>query len=89
MHYSDRRSQYASDAFQEALGAARIVCSMSRRGNCYDCYDNAVIESFFGTLKVERVHRLTFPAFGGHRVKQRPTISIRTPPAPVAQTRRG
>ena len=57
VHHSDRGSQYASEAFQEALGAAGIVCSMSRRGNCWD---NAVVESFFGTLKVELVHRRRF-----------------------------
>ena len=57
LHHSDRGSQYASGAFQEALGAAQIVCSMSRRGNCYD---NAVVESFFGTLKQEMVHRRRF-----------------------------
>ncbi len=57
VHHSDRGSQYASEAFQEALGAVGIVCSMSRRGNCWD---NAVVESFFGTLKVELVHRCRF-----------------------------
>jgi transposase InsO family protein len=57
LHHSDRGSQYASETFQEALGAAGIVCSMSRRGNCWD---NAVVESFFGTLKQELVHRCRF-----------------------------
>jgi transposase InsO family protein len=57
LHHSDRGSQYASGAFQEALGAAGIVCSMSRRGNCWD---NAVVESFFGTLKNEVAHRCRF-----------------------------
>ena len=57
LHHSDRGSQYASGAFQEALSAAGAVCSMSRRGNCFD---NAVVESFFGTLKVELVHRCRF-----------------------------
>jgi transposase InsO family protein len=53
IHHSDRGSQYASRAFQEMLAAHRITCSMSRKG---DCYDNAVAESFFGTLKRELVN---------------------------------
>ena len=57
LHHSDRGSQYASLEFQGALAAAGGVCSMSRRGNCFD---NAVVESFFGTLKVELVHRCRF-----------------------------
>jgi transposase InsO family protein len=50
LHHSDRGSQYASEDYQEALRAAGFICSMSRRGNCWD---NAVAESFFGTLKSE------------------------------------
>jgi transposase InsO family protein len=57
IHHSDRGSQYASAGFREALGAAEIACSMSRRGNCYD---NAAVESFFGTLKQELVNRCRF-----------------------------
>jgi putative transposase len=49
-HHSDRGSQYASEDYRALLGAEGIVCSMSRRGNCWD---NAVVESFFGTLKTE------------------------------------
>jgi transposase InsO family protein len=52
VHHSDRGSQYASAAYQQALAAQEIVCSMSRRANCWD---NAVAESFFATLKVELV----------------------------------
>jgi len=54
MHHSDRGSQYASAAFQSLLRAENISCSMSRRGNCWD---NAMMESFFATLKKERVHQ--------------------------------
>jgi transposase InsO family protein len=54
LHHSDRGSQYASDQFQETLGRHGLRCSMSRRGNCWD---NAVVESFFGTLKQELVYR--------------------------------
>jgi transposase InsO family protein len=53
VHHSDRGSQYASGDYRAALDAAGIDCSMSRRGNCYD---NAVAESFFATLKTELVH---------------------------------
>lgn len=50
LHHSDRGSQYASDAYQELLREHVIIGSMSRRGNCWD---NAVVESFFGKLKTE------------------------------------
>ena len=53
IHHSDRGSQYASKAFKRLLKAHGIKGSMSRKG---DCWDNAVVESFFGTLKQERVH---------------------------------
>lgn len=54
LYHSDQGSQYASDDFQELLKAHGITCSMSRRGNCWD---NAVVESFFGTLKTELIYR--------------------------------
>jgi len=50
IHHSDRGVQYASAAFQRRLAEHGIACSMSRKG---DCYDNAMMESFFGTLKTE------------------------------------
>ena len=50
MFHSDQGSQYASDDYRELLDARGIECSMSRKG---DCWDNAVVESFFGTLKTE------------------------------------
>ena len=52
IHHSDRGSQYASKAFRQLLKAHDIKGSMSRKG---DCWDNAVVESFFGSLKQERV----------------------------------
>ena len=55
--HSDRGSQYASHAYQQALKSNGITCSMSRRGNCWD---NAVAESFFSTLKTELVHKVIF-----------------------------
>ena len=54
IHHSDRGSQYTSDDFRDELEAHKIQCSMSGTGNCYD---NAVVESFFGLLKRERVNR--------------------------------
>ena len=55
--HSDRGSQYASDDYQKQLKKAGIVCSMSRRGNCWD---NAPTESFFASLKKEMVYRTRF-----------------------------
>jgi transposase InsO family protein len=51
--HSDRGSQYCSKDYQVLIRRHRLVCSMSAKGNCYD---NAVAESFFHTLKVEVVH---------------------------------
>lgn len=53
IHHSDRGRQYASYAYQALLRGYGITQSMSRSGNCYD---NAYMESFFGTLKTELVH---------------------------------
>jgi putative transposase len=50
LHHSDRGVQYACDDYRTALAAARMICSMSRRANCYD---NASMESFWSTLKTE------------------------------------
>ena len=57
VYHSDRGVQYASAKFRETLSRFGITPSMSRKGNCYD---NAVAESFFDTLKVELVHRYKF-----------------------------
>ena len=53
VHHSDRGSQYASDSYRGLLDQYGIECSMSRKGNCWD---NAVIESFFGSFKQEWAH---------------------------------
>ncbi len=50
LHHSDRGVQYAAQDFQRALERLKAVPSMSRKGNCWD---NAVVESFFGTMKCE------------------------------------
>jgi putative transposase len=57
LHHSDRGSQYSSDDFRDLLKKHGIECSMSRRGNCYD---NAPVESFFSSLKRERIRRQTY-----------------------------
>lgn len=60
IHHSDRGSQYCSTAYQSLLSRHGFTCSMSGKGNCYD---NAVMESFYHTLKVELVY--------GHRYRTR------------------
>ncbi len=57
LHHSDRGSQYTSDAYQKTLRTLGIECSMSRRG---DCYDNAVAERFFWSLKHEWTKHETY-----------------------------
>jgi len=57
LFHSDRGVQFASADFRQALSQAGLVASMSRKGNCYD---NAYIESFWSTLKLELVYRRTF-----------------------------
>jgi len=64
LHHSDRGSQFASGDYRKALDEAKITCSMSRRG---DCWDNAVIESFFGTLKQELLYELPLQTRAGTR----------------------
>ena len=54
LHHSDRGVQYACGDYRDLLRSQGIECSMSRTG---DCYDNAVVESFFKTLKVELVYQ--------------------------------
>lgn len=54
LHHSDQGCTYASEDYQRMLDAHGITCSMSRRG---DCYDNAVMEAFFSSLKSELTDR--------------------------------
>ena len=58
IHHSDRGVQYASGPYRATLARHGLVQSMSRKGNCLD---NAPMESFFGSLKTELVHRASFP----------------------------
>ena len=64
LHHSDRGSQYGSADYGGRLAARGIAVSMSRPG---DCWDNAVVESFFGTLKQELIHRARQLAFAETR----------------------
>ncbi len=64
LHHTDQGSPYASDDYQRLLRTNRLTCSMSRRGNCYD---NAVVESFFSTLKAELGER--FPTHAAAKVE--------------------
>ena len=57
LFHSDRGIQYASKEYRQALGCAKAVASMSRKANCYD---NATMESFWSTLKLELVYRQSF-----------------------------
>jgi len=59
LHHSDRGCTYTCEDYQTYLAARGITCSMSRRA---DCYDNAVMESFFATVKKEEADR--FPSYG-------------------------
>jgi transposase InsO family protein len=64
LHHSDRGIQYAAGDYQRLLAKHGIACSMSRKGNCWD---NAVVESFFHTLKVELVHHRRYLTRGEAR----------------------
>lgn len=57
IHHSDQGSQYASEDFRQLLTANGITGSMSRRGSCWN---NAVVESFFGSLKQEVVQWVSY-----------------------------
>lgn len=64
LHHSDRGSQYCCDAYQQQLDDAGLIPSMSRTGNCYD---NAVMESFWGTLKRELIYQQPNGRFASHQ----------------------
>jgi putative transposase len=82
IHHSDRGVQYASEAFRKLLESHGIEGSMSRKG---DCWDNAVVESFFGTFEVRAGPQAQLPdprgSQSGHRrvhhdVLQQPTAAF-------------
>ena len=57
IHHSDRGSQYACGEYRKLMNEHGLICSMSRKG---DCWDNAAMESFFHSMKVERVHHCDY-----------------------------
>ncbi len=65
LHHSDRGSQYASHDYRDVLSDNGIICSMSRKGNCWD---NAVVESFFATIKKDLIHRRPWPTIKAARI---------------------
>lgn len=73
VHHSDRGSQYASASYQALLEQHGIECSMSKAG---DCYDNAVIESFFGTFKQEWAHHHRWAGLADARVATHDYIEV-------------
>ena len=73
IHHSDRGSQYASNDYQQALQEKKIQVSMSKKA-C--CYDNAVVESFFGSLKQELVYRRRFATRAAARVAVEDYIEV-------------
>jgi transposase InsO family protein len=64
IHHSDRGSQYAATGYRKVLSAACMIQSMSRKGNCWD---NAPMESCFGTLKTELVHQACYQSWHAAR----------------------
>ena len=67
IHHSDQGVQYACEVFQQLLDRHQITCSMSRAGNCYD---NAAMESFWGTYKQELVYPQHFQKKSPEEVKR-------------------
>lgn len=65
LHHSDRGCQYTSRGYRSCLLEVGVVVSMSRKGNCWD---NAVMESFFGSLKEECVGNTIYPSYEAARV---------------------
>jgi putative transposase len=68
LHHSDRGVQYACDDYRDLLEEHRMQCSMSGVG---DCYDNAAMESFWGTLKQELLYQQPEGRFGTHEQARR------------------
>jgi putative transposase len=89
LHHSDRGSQYTSRVYQVCLEQSKIIASMSRKGNCWD---NSVMESFFGTLKDEcvgntiysshdeaRSELFTYMEVYYNRIRRHSTLGYRSP----------
>ncbi len=84
MHHSDRGSQYASKVYQHALKNMQMTCSMRQKG---DCFDNAVVESFFASLKREKCDGASYPTRDIAQQHVLPTYSsfttVNAPTAPL------
>jgi transposase InsO family protein len=76
IHHSDRGSQYATANYRKVLDAAGMIQSMSRKGNCWD---NAPMESCFGTIKTELVHQACYQTRDAARHDLFTYIEGRTP----------
>jgi putative transposase len=66
LHRSDQGSQYTSEQFRQLMADNGVTCSMSRSG---DVWDNAAMESFFSTLKIERTNRKAYQSRNQARAK--------------------
>jgi transposase InsO family protein len=86
VHHSDRGSQYTAGAYQAVLQAHGIRCSMSRKG---DCFDNAMAESFFATLKRELMPEEGWPTKAEARAPQRLYMVVRESEEFLATARPG
>jgi len=71
--HSDRGSQYCSHEYQKRLKKHQMICSMSKKG---DCYDNACAETFFHSLKVEWIYGYTFQSHETCRLSARTYIEV-------------
>jgi transposase InsO family protein len=76
LHHSDQGSQYTSEHFQELLKEQGITCSMSRAG---EVWDNSAMESFFSSLKTERIARKVYRSREQARAKHRGLRSANEP----------
>ena len=85
LHHSDRGSQYTSEQFQRLMADHGVTCSMSRSGNVWD---NAAMESFFSSLKTERVGRKTYRTRDQARAGQTCSTTSSASTMPDAATRR-
>jgi putative transposase len=85
IHHSDRGPQYLSDEYQSLLRRQGITCSMSSAGSCYD---NAVVESFFATLKRERTHRRHYRTRDDSNASTTVSVGIATSAISVPQSMR-
>jgi len=85
LHHSDQGSTYASEDYRRVLATHGITCSMSRRG---ECYDNAAMESWFSTLKLELGERFESPVHAKHQLFDYRRLLQSEAPALVSRIRK-